>query len=382
MRTFRLLILFLLLNGGANVYASPPVAIEKAQEHHLFTVTLPYHNGVQTVEGTLQDAMATLLIRLTGQKTFLTNRVAQIYLKNPKSWLKNYDITPRVEEGVVVGENIVYTFLEGKLRQEFRHRFVPIWPVSKRPNTLVMGTLVQGGTLIRLDEARLHDRFDAEFRHYPNKMRLPITLPNLVKGAKNDWILPVDSAQTASRIQVILAKLDLPYLLSFKVVMKGGENNRLTWVLYDESGEKRLSGVQNQGVVAVLTEQMFDQVMLYYVQITSPNPIELEPGKQAIQLMIYGVEGVDQMLVFERLLSSKAHEISSVELVSMQAGQVQYRITPQSTYQNVLNWIQSRPQLRLEESSQEQGIITTRVNSEFFVTTQLAPEKGPLDVKK
>jgi hypothetical protein len=293
--------------------------------------------------------------------------VAQIYLKNPKSWLKNYDITPRVEEGVVVGENIVYTFLEGKLRQEFRHRFVPIWPVSKRPNTLVMGTLVQGGTLIRLDEARLHDRFDAEFRHYPNKMRLPITLPNLVKGAKNDWILPVESAQTASRIQVILAKLDLPYLLSFKVVMNGGKSNRLTWVLFDESGEKQLSGVQEKGVVTILTEQMFDQVMQYYAQITSQNPIEIEPEQQTIQLIIYGLEGLDQMLIFERLLASNPQEIRSVELVSMQLGQVQYRITPQSTYQSVLNWIQSWPQLRLEESRQEQGLIITRVKAGFLL---------------
>ncbi|MCF6298398.1 MAG: DUF2066 domain-containing protein [Thiomicrorhabdus sp.] len=365
MRSFRLLVLFLLLNAVSSVCVSAPMGVDKAQEHRLFTVTLLYHNGEQTIESTLQEAMATLLVRLTGQKTFLTSRVAQIYLKNPKSWLKNYDITPRVEEGVIVGKNIVYTFLEDKLRQEFRQRFMPIWPLSKRPNTLVMGALVQGGTLIRLDEARLDDRLDADFRHYPNKVMLPITLPNLVNRIKNDWILPVESAQTASGIQVILAKLDLPYLLSFKVVMNGGDNNRLTWALYDQSGEKKLSGVQNKGVVTILTEKMFDQVMQYYAQITSQSPIEIEPDRQTIQLTIYGVEGLDQMLFFERLLASNPQEIRSVELVSMQLGQVQYRITPQSTYQSVLNWIQSWPQLRLEESRQEQGLIITRVRAGF-----------------
>jgi len=367
MRSFRLLVLFLLLNTVSSVCFSAPVVFDKDPEQRLFTVTLPYYNGDQSIESTLQEAMETLLIRLTGQKSFLTSRVAQMYLKNPKSWLKKYDITPRLEEGVMVGENIVYTFLEDKLRQEFRQRFVPIWPLSQRPNTLVMGTLVQGGSLIRLDEASLHDRLDVEFRHYPNKVNLPITLPASFNGVKSDWILPVKSAQTTSLIQAMLAKLDLPYLLSFKVVMHGGKNNRLTWALYDESGVRQLSGEQGSGTVTMLTEQMFVQIMQHYTHIKPHNQTELESEPQTIQLIIYGIEKLEQIQILERILSSSSSEIRSIELVSMQLGQVQYRITPQSTYQKVLNWIQGRPLLRLEENNQEKRLITTRVNTEFLL---------------
>ncbi len=367
MRSFRLLVLFLLLNTVSSVCVSAPVVTEQNQEQRLFTVTLPYHNGVQTIEGTLQEAMATLLVRLTGKNAFLTSRVAQIYLKNPKAWLKTYDITPRLEEGVIVGENIVYTFLEDKLRQEFRHRFVPIWPLSARPNTLVMGTLVQGDTLIKLDNASLHYRVDAEFRHYPNRVRLPITLPTSSEGTKSAWILPVESAQRVSVIQEKLARLDLPYLLSFKVVMKGGENNRLTWMLYDNSGAKILSGTQNRGTIAILSEQMFDHVMAYYVQQYQPDPIEKVMAVDAIDLTINGIESVSQITMFDDLFASKPDQIRSVELVSMQAGQVQYRITPQMNYQSVLSWIQAWPQSSLAVADSEHKRIIISVRSEFFL---------------
>ena len=367
MRSFRLLVLFLLLNVVSSVCLSAPVVIKKGQEQRLFTVTLPYHNGVQTIERTLSDAMAILLVRLTGQKDFLTSRVAQVYLNNPKAWLKTYDITPRVEEGVTVGENIIYRFLGEKLRQEFHQRFVPIWPLSARPNTLVMGTLVQGDTLIKLDSNALRYRLDAEFRHYPNRVELPITVPASLARVKGEWILPVESAQRVLVIQEILARLDLPYLLSFKVVMKGGENNRLTWMLSDDSGTQILSGTQSRGAITTLTEQMFDQVMEYYAQRYHSKPKENTEGIEAVYLTIKGIESARQIVVFEQLLASKPDQVRSVKLVSMQAGQVQYRITLQTNYQSVLNWIQDWPQSSLVVSDSEQKRITINVRPEFFL---------------
>ncbi|VAW48960.1 hypothetical protein MNBD_GAMMA04-1704 [hydrothermal vent metagenome] len=364
MRSFRLLILFLLLGFVSSGYANQ----EAIQSKSLFMVTFPYDEG-QSVEQTLDDAMALLLVRLTGKKTFLTSRVAQAYLKNPKAWLKTYDITPRLEDGVTIGKNIVYTFDEAKLHKEFHQRFVPIWPLSLRPKTLVVGALVQGGDFIKLDQNTLQYRLDADFRTYPQKIQLPMSLPVApFKSYLMDWHLSADTVKTRSAVQAILAKSNLPFLLSFQVVMNGLQTNHLTWALYNSMGEQVLVGKEQGRVILALTNQMFDQVATYYVEHykSSLQQQEKETEKQSILLNIHKIGRLDQALLFERLLKEQPEMIGSVTLVSMQAEQVQYRITPQMSYQAILNWIQRWPQSVLVGSFPEQKIIELDVNSEFF----------------
>ena len=365
MRSFCLLVLFLWFGFVSSVYADG----ERVQSRDLFMVTLPY-DGEASVEQTLDDAMALLLVRLTGQKSFLNSRVAQAYLKSPKSWLKTYDITPRLEDGVTIGKNIVYSFDEAKLRKEFHQRFVPIWPLASRPTTVVEGALVQGGDLIQLDQNVLQYRLDADFRAYPKKIRLPILLPVTQLNPllmRSD--LPADSGKTNSVIQALLANLNQPFLLRFKVVINGSQTNHLTWALYNNMGEQVLAGEQQGQVILALMDQMFDQVATYYVERYKSSR-QLEEGvlkKQPILLNIHNITQLEEAMFFERLLTEQPKMIRSVTLVSMQAGQVQYRITPQMSYQAILNWIQRWPQSVLVDSFPAKQIIELDVNPELFV---------------
>ena len=359
MRSFCLLLLFCLSSLVFTAQASFSVGSQTEQTESFFKVTLPYE-GESSVNQTLEEAMAILLVRLTGQKQFLSSRVAQAYLKNPRAWLKTYNIVPRTEEGVLVGKNIMYSFLEKKLRKEFHQRFVPIWPMHLRPKTWVLGSLEQGGTIVLLNDKTLQYRVDAEFRDYPKKIKLPISLP------LSTWRFPENSNKIATVVQTILAKKNRNYLLRFQVQMENDNKNRLTWSLYDIEGYPVFFGEQLGGQISTLTEQMFDQVMAYYVELGEleihHNHVVLDP----VLLTIHNIMNVKKMAEFETLLKSKPDMIRSVELVSMQAGRVQYRIVPQMTYQKVVDWIESWPQTVFNQKKSKNRMIHLDMNSDAF----------------
>ncbi len=360
MRSFCLLLLFCLLSLASSAQASFSVGSQTEQMESFFKVTLPYE-GESSVNQTLEEAMTILLVRLTGQKQFLSSRVAQAYLKNPRAWLKTYNIVPRTEEGVWVGKNIVFSFLEEKLRQEFHQRFVPIWPIQLRPKTWVLGSLEQGGTVVHLNDKTLQYRVDAEFRDYPKKIKLPIFLP------LNSWNFPEEVNEVARAVQTILAKRSLDYLLRFQVHMKSDNKNYLTWYLYDSEGEVIFLGELRGAKISALMEQMFNQVMAHYVELGELDVFRhssdiLEP----ILLTIHNIKDVKKMTEFEGLLKSKPDMIRSVELVSMQAGWVQYRIVPQMAYQKVVDWIESWPQITFKSKKPENRMIHVEMNSDIF----------------
>jgi len=113
---------------------------------------------------------------------------------------------------------------------------------------------------------------------------------------------------TASTVLKVLAKSNQHYLLRFQVQMRGGQKNRLIWVLYHSEGVQVVSGELIGGNVTTLTEQMFDDVMTYYVQnyvqikeqITDHDNVSLQP----ILLTVHDVMNVKQMAQFESLLKS------------------------------------------------------------------------------
>lgn len=359
MRSFCLLLLFCSSSLAFTAQANFSVESKIEQTESFFKVTLPY-KGESLVDQTLTEAMAILLVRLTGQKQFLRSRVAKAYLKNPKAWLRTYNIVPRTEEGVFVGNNIVYTFLGDKLRQEFQQRFVPIWPMRLRPETWVLGHLEQGGAVIQLNDETLQYRVDVEFRDYPKKIRLPISL------APSTLDFSADVQKRASVIQSFLAKSYPSYLLHFQIQIKGDKNNNLIWSLYDAEGAPVLFGEQIGDRVRTLTEQMFDQVMAYYVELGELEAHHNHVVRDPIMLFINNIIDVQQIAEFEALLKSKPDMIRSVELVSMQAGQVQYRIDPQMPVQKIADWIGSWPQTVFNRKKSKNRMIHLDMNFDAF----------------
>lgn len=353
MRSFQLLILFLWMSTAAMVQAAvvpSNMPSNETSRSNFFTVVLPYDeasdqhkkDASHVFEAKLQKAMTILLVRITGKQDFLNTHVGKAYLKNPKAWLKTYDFTPRMAEGVSVGKNIAFTFFGDKLQKEFRNRFVPIWPLTERPKTLVMGTIVQEGTRVKLDEHKMQYRLDVEFRHTPQKIRLPIALPKFEHSPfVTRWILPADDLASQA-IQEMLAHTEQTYLLSFKADLNGHQKNHITWTLFHKTGARVLTGNMRGGRFLDLTEAMFNQVMAHYVTISQENKRAFKAlDRPPIILNIHNITQTEQLLVFERLLKNPNSMITSFSLVSLQAGRVQYRMSSQADYQKVLNWIKT-----------------------------------------
>ncbi len=357
MRSFRLFILLLLMS----VIQTSQAAEKRTLGSSFFTVVFPYETfagtpsdglltekvnvpqsvnpirsqkAQQVLDQAITKGMQTLLVRMTGQKSFLSSAVAKDYLKNPKAWLVAYDIKPRTEDGVQIGQNIVLQYSASRLTAAFKQHRVAIWPLVQRPKLLVMGSLLQNGELLKLTEDSMRYRVDIEFRDYPQQMALPITLPE----STQNWVLPVVPERSSSLIRDVLQKADQDYLLSFKLTKQEVSTYALSWTVFAPSGvvvTKGQSRGQNQ---SLLMEAMFDQVMRRYALLAK----QANSGyTQKITLNIYDLVNADQVQEIEVQLKANQAMFNSVELLSIQSGLVQYEIDYQGSFQNVVTWLRA-----------------------------------------
>ncbi|GKT12180.1 MAG: hypothetical protein ISEC1_P1155 [Thiomicrorhabdus sp.] len=374
MRTFSLFALMLLVSALSTVQASPLAASKVLKSADFFTVVFPYDEALteitspngeaerKTRQGILntaiKHAMTILLVRVTGQKSFLISEAGQEILSNPRALLRTYDITPRVEEGVQVGQNIVLRFSEHKLRAALKARDVAIWPISARSTTLVMGSLVRKGQLLKLNQENMRYRLDIEFRDDALQMMLPISLP---KSTQN-WIFPVDPMRMLNRIQEVLVASDHDYLLSFKLLAKGGAKNRLVWNVYSDSGAVISHGEFEGENIQMLIQGMFEQVMAAYVEIDSQQALTINQ----FVLNVHNLFDATQIQALEKLLKSQMPMIRSSQLVSVQAGRAQFNVVYQGERKKLLKWIRSWQIANLMQMPATSNQIDVMINISYF----------------
>ncbi len=344
MRSFRLFTLLLLMSviqaGQAAENLGGKTSGIQSNDAYFFTIILPYDYNVarssavksqQALDQAMTLGMETLLVKITGQKSFLESAVANGYLKTPISWLDSYEIKPRTEEGVQVGQNIVLQFSAARLNAAFKNHRVSIWPLEKRPTTLVMGSFLQKGELLKLTQDKMRYRLDIEFRDYPRKMALPISLPE----SDYLWVYPVSPERSNSTISEVLLTTNHDYLLSFKLQVLGDSKYELSWYLFAPSGVVFAKGERRGTNQQQLLETMFEQVMQRYALFTQKN----SSAAKNITLSVSNIVKVDQVQTLEAQLKANHPMIKSARLLSLQSGLAQYEIQYQGDYQKVVDWI-------------------------------------------
>lgn len=344
MRSFRLFILLLLMSviqaGQAAEKLGEKSSGIQSRDAYLFTVVLPYDHDVdrfsavksqQALDQAIALGMETLLVKITGQKSFLESAVAKGYLKTPKSWLNSYDIKSRTEEGVQVGQDIVLHFSATRLNAAFKNHRVSIWPLEQRPTTLVMGSFLQKGALLKLTQDKMHYRLDIEFRDYPKKMALPISLPK----SGGIWVYPVSPEYSNSMISEVLLTSNHDYLLSFKLQVLDDSKYELFWYVFAPSGVVFAKGQRRGTNQQQLLETMFEQVMQRYALFTQKNASKM----QNVTLNVSNIIKADQIQIIEAQLKANHSMIKSARLLSIQSDLAQYEIQYQGDYQKVVDWI-------------------------------------------
>ncbi|MDA3806949.1 MAG: DUF2066 domain-containing protein [Thiomicrorhabdus sp.] len=383
MRSFRLFILLLAMS----VIQTSQAAEKGTMGSSFFTVVFPYETfkgvpggGIKTpqsvnltstqkasqvLDQAITQGMETLLVKITGQKRFLGSAVAQGYLKNAKAWLVTYDIKPRMEDGVQVGQNIVLQYSAPRLTAAFKQHRVDIWPLAQRPKLLVMGSFLYKGELLKMTEDMMRYRIDIEFRHYPQQMALPITLP---ESAQN-WILPQVPNPSNALIRTVLQKANQDYLLSFKLIKREASTYALVWTVFAPSGVVVTKGQITGGDRPSLMQAMFDQVMQRYALLAKQTNSDV----QKITLNVYDLVNADQMQEIEMRLKANQAMFNSIKLRSIQAGLVQYEIDYQGRYQNVVTWLRAWQIIDFIGESNNLHQVDVKLNPNFY--DQLGLEK-------
>ena len=396
MRSFRLFILLLLMSviqaGQAAENRGEKISSIPLNETSFFTVVLPFDQDIERVNpvtenvgsagaiktAPLQDAltaksakiqqqaldkailigMETLLVKITGQTSFLESAVAQGYLKKPRSWLERYDIKPRTEEGVQVGQDIVLTFSATRLNSAFKQHRVSIWPLGQRPTTLVMGSFLQKGELLKLTQDKMRYRIDIEFRDYPQKMALPISLPSSDKS----WVYPVSPERSNSIIEELLITTNHDYLLSFKLQALDDSNYELFWYVFAPSGVVFAKGERRGANQQQLLETMFAQVMQRYALFAQKGVSKA----QNITLNVSNIFNADQLQAIEAHLELNNLMIRSAKLLSIQSGLAQYEIEYKGDYQQVVNWIRQSKLMNFVSQSKNLHQVDVILNPNFY----------------
>ncbi len=396
MRSFRLFILMLLMSviqaGQAAENLGKKTSGIHSSDVSFFTIVLPYDHSIdrsspisdkngslvlvktptsqkaltakgvkksqQALDGAIALGMETLLVKITGQKSFLGSAVAQGYLKNPKSWLDRYDLKPRTEEGVQVGQDIVLQFSAARLNVAFKQHRVSIWPLEKRPTTLVMGSYLQQGELLKLTQDKMYYRVDIEFRDYPQKMALPVNLPE----SSELWVYPVSPERSNSTISEVLLTTNHDYLLSFKLQVLDGSKYTLSWYLFAPSGVVFAKGERSGTNQHQLLETMFGQVMQRYALFSQKNSSET----QNLTLNVSNITKAGQILMVEAQLKANHLMIKSARLLSIQSGLAQYEIEYHGDYQKVVNWIRQWQLTDFVSQSKNLHQVDVTLNPKFY----------------
>ena len=210
---------------------APPPEVTPITEINLYQVELAdisNSNSVALNETQLvqlsEAGMKKLLVRLTGKSVLLDSPRTEFLLSNARNWLRTYSYVPIVQEGVQVGQKLRLKFDEMAIKAALAQAQIKIWPLNLRPELLLMGTLIENGSVTKLDQETLQYRIDVNLRYLFADMALRVQTPQ----SSTPWIYPMNPANNIGALQDLLVQSDLDKLLSYKLV-KRDDSYELSW---------------------------------------------------------------------------------------------------------------------------------------------------------
>lgn len=345
MRSFLLRGIFVVIGMwlSATAYAKPTSLELKVPD--LFEIKVLQEEGDrvqsdQAFERILQNAMRRVLIRLTGSEDILNQAEVADLLNQPKVWLKSYRYEPYEVEGVKVGSYLVFQFDKGRLYKTFQKHGWVSWPYRNRPTTLVMGSRMMAGTLVKLTAQNMEFAADMDFRHTAEQLGLPIELDS--EG--NIWVYPEGQSHSqavADRLQSSSAD----YLLSFQVESLITGRQHYKWQVFSRSGESVIPLVKDMEFNSV--DAFYDQIFLTLIQAYSTSYRQQADFLGVVTLRFDGIHSADQITELEMRLKSIKPMVHQVKLVSLKGASAALEVDYQGSYTQLLERLQDLAFLKL-----------------------------------
>ncbi|MDX1347003.1 MAG: DUF2066 domain-containing protein [Thiomicrorhabdus chilensis] len=301
----------------------------------------------------IRQGMRHLLVRLTGDHAILRSQEGKAFVADAKAWLTSYYFEPRKEEGVTVGQNLVLVFDRQRMLKAFQTGQILIWPLSERPKTLVYGSFVQAGSILKLNPETLSYRPDIEFRAYPGLLALPLDFPEGNQG----WIYPLAGGAGSSDIQERLIESASQYLLTFQVTKSNSQQYELHWRVYSSSGTELFSGQQQGAQLPALMEAMFDRLMANYSYGYRQNASVLGVAT----LGINQVASAEQLIELESYLVAQKPTIHQVSLNSIKGQRAEFEVVYQGRYESLVALFSRIDNVRLLSESALTGKVELKL---------------------
>ena len=277
----------------------------------------------QKFNQSLKKATDIILVRLTAQIDIQNQDGASEFLKTPSAWLESFHYKSIDREGVSVGNEIVFIFNKKLIYRYFKEKNFVIWPIKKRPTTLVYGVQKKDDLLISVNKETIQNLPTLDFRWLASKFALPILIS---KSTELD-ILPSTTVSN-DKIISLLRNTTADYLLNFEAEVLSSNQKSFVWKLYNINGEEVLISDRVKGNQYRNLENVFETLLEFYSQSYRDNASYLN----SIELVFLDVEGFDQFNLIETKLQELDSLINKIEFISMSDGKIVFKVTFQGGY--------------------------------------------------
>lgn len=322
---------------------------EYAPSQPLFSMVLPRTSkqGFELSDEVLTKSTQQLLLRITGQPGIEKTDYGQNFINNGRKWLKSYDRVPVLSEGVTVGEQMRLNFNQTLVEKALSQNHVQIWPEALRPNIVLMGTLVQQGSLLKLNQTHRDREVLQSLLIKADQLAIPVNVPQ----STSDWVYPVEPKQNSEKIQEWLLSTQTDFLLSYKLVANSGSSAakyELSWRLFSPSATQLLKGRLFGESQQQLVERMMPLLSARLVDLTQSKL----KRKSQLYLNLLEITQPEQLIQARVQIQEELPTLEKLHLSELDGNLAQFVIDLKGDYQDFLLWIEQMPNFSVMNASE------------------------------
>jgi hypothetical protein len=350
---------------------------------NLFDVTLILRGeevSPDSIGPYLETALKIELVRLTGDSGFLSSEQADTFLQSARAWLKQYRFEPYRQDGVTVGQRLIFTFDDDKFYEAFEQKGLVLWPLEARPSTLVYGSQNRAGQLLKLDAQNLQYLPQLDWYNRVEEMALPMTLAaTRGQGSFGEglWVYPDFQRRRSGVVADRLQTSDSDYLLAYQLRQYASQPSELNWQLFSKEGQVMLEAQQQAEdrtpqALTTLFRDMMAAVAAYYSRPYRDQAQYIG----SVTLRVEALSSVQQLFQVEQALKALKPVIHDSRLVTTEAGKATFELVYQGTYEALLAYLQGVTSVEMLSDNAISGEIFVRWHQEELTNDlqKLAPQ--------
>jgi hypothetical protein len=314
----------------------------------------------------LETALKIELVRLTGDAGFLASDQADTFLQSARSWLRQYRFEAYRQDGVTVGQKLIFTFDDNKLYEAFEQEGMVLWPLEARPSTLVYGSQNRAGQLLKLDAGSLQYLPQLDWHNLVAEMALPMTLAETRQlrsesGAGALWVYPNFDRSASALVADRLQTGQSDYLLSYQLRQYADRPAGLIWQLFDRDGQVLLEQRhQAEDRSSEALSSLFRDMMAALTAFYSRPYRNQAQFIGSVALKVEALSSVSQLLKIETALSSLKPVIHDSRLIETNENKAEFELIYQGTYESLLAYLRGMTSVDMVSNDALSGVIVVR----------------------